>query len=237
MRSSVSANWLRISPAGVACCLTAGLVNSVFYSLMPVFLSREGYHDNGRRHVCRGDQPGGAGGAGAGRVPVGPAGAPSGRHVRAGVIVRRIRSDGVSARARSFRCSSASAACSPPAPRRSMGWARAASTIACSRGQALAATSGLLVLLVDRLHVRALRRRRDDGAARPVRSVRLPVRRARHHQLFVCARMLRRREVPREQRTSFVPGPAVAPAHLAELAAHGGRPADPELPLPAEAVS
>jgi hypothetical protein len=55
--------------------------------------------------------------------------------------------------------------------------------------------------------------------------------------VFVCARMLRRGEVPRAQRTSFVPGPAAAPAHLAELAAHGGRPADPELPLQAEAVS
>src|SRR5262249_49370031 len=30
---------LQISPAGVACCLTAGAVNSVFYSLIPVFLS------------------------------------------------------------------------------------------------------------------------------------------------------------------------------------------------------
>jgi MFS family permease len=54
--------------------------------------------------------------------------------------------------------------------------------------------------------------------------------------VFVCARMLRRREVPRAERTSFVLAPA-APTHHAELAAHGGRPAEPELPLPAEAVS
>ena len=55
--------------------------------------------------------------------------------------------------------------------------------------------------------------------------------------LFVCARMLQRSEVPREQRSSFVPAPAAAPAHHAELAAHDPRTAEQELPLQAEAVS
>ncbi len=33
----------RISPLGVACCLTAGLVNSAFYGFMPVYLARTGH--------------------------------------------------------------------------------------------------------------------------------------------------------------------------------------------------
>lgn len=33
----------RISPVGVACCLGAGLVNGAYYSLVPVFLERAGY--------------------------------------------------------------------------------------------------------------------------------------------------------------------------------------------------
>jgi MFS family permease len=33
----------RISPVGVVCCLAAGFINSAYYSLVPVYLQREGY--------------------------------------------------------------------------------------------------------------------------------------------------------------------------------------------------
>lgn len=49
----------------------------------------------------------------------------------------------------------------------------------------------------------------------------------------ICARMLQRSEVPREQRSVFVPAPA-APAHHSELAAHGGRPRTSNLIAAAE---
>ncbi len=33
----------RVSPVGVACCLASGLVNGAYYSLVPVYLERQGY--------------------------------------------------------------------------------------------------------------------------------------------------------------------------------------------------
>lgn len=33
----------RVSPVGVACCLAAGLINGAYYSLVPVYLERQGY--------------------------------------------------------------------------------------------------------------------------------------------------------------------------------------------------
>jgi MFS family permease len=36
----------RVSPVGVACCLASGFINSAYYSLVPVYLEREGHGTN-----------------------------------------------------------------------------------------------------------------------------------------------------------------------------------------------
>jgi len=226
---------LRISPAGVACCFTAGAVNSVFYSLIPVFLSREGYLASAVATLAAATNF-------AGLAVQAPVGFLSDRLGRRPVAVAVLVSSCIASVLMGLGASSIFpvflaigclfAACTAPL----YGLGSSLTNDRLQPGQALAATGGLLFSwsigsTFGPSIAGAMMGRLGPSGLFVYLSTVLAIIGA-----FVCARMLRRGEVPREQRTSFVPAPA-APAHHAELAAHGARPAEPELPLRAEAVS
>ena len=226
---------LRVSPAGVACCLTAGLVNSVFYSLIPVFLSREGYLATTVATFAAATNLSGL----AVQAPVGFLSDRLGRRpVAVAVLVSSCAASvlmglGASAIFSVFLgIGCLFAACTAPL----YGLGSSLTNDRLQPGQALAATGGLLFSwsigsTFGPSVAGVMMGRIGSSGLFVYLSVVLAI-----ITLFVCSRMLQRSEVPREQRTSFVPVPA-APPHHAELAAHGARPPEPELPLRADALS
>jgi MFS family permease len=211
----------RISPAGVACCLTAGLVNSVFYALVPVFLTTQGY---GARIAANFIAAANL----AGLAVQAPVGFFSDWVGRRPVAVAVLVSSCTAAVLMGLRENASLsvfmlvgclfAGCT--APLYSLGSSLTNDRL--ERGEALAATGGLLFSwaagsTVGPAFAGSMMGRFGPSGLFGYLAAVLGV-----IGVFICARMLQRSEVPREQRSVFVPAPA-APAYHSELAAHGGQ--------------
>jgi hypothetical protein len=211
----------QISPAGVACCLAAGLVNSVFYALVPVFLTEQGHDPRAVATFVAAanlaglavQAPVGFFSDWVGRRPVAVAVVVS--SCAAAVLMGLRENAGLSV---FMGVGCLFAGCT--APLYSLGSSLTNDRLA--RGEALAATGGLLFSWAAGSTVgptvagTVMGRIGPSGLFVYLAAVLGVI------GLFICARMLQRSEVPREQRSVFVPAPA-APAHHSELAAHGGR--------------
>lgn len=225
---------LQISPAGVACCLGAGLVNSVFYSLVPVFLTRGGHTASAVASFAAAANLAGL----AVQAPLGLLSDRAGRRpVAVAVMVSScaasvlmgLRENASLAEFVAVGC--LFAGCT--APLYSLGSSLTNDRL--ERGEALAATGGLLFAwsagsTIGPSLAGAMMGRIGSSGLFVYLTLVLGV-----IGLFICTRMLLRGEVPREQRSVFVPAPALPPRH-SELATSGRAGVD-ELLSRAETVS
>jgi MFS family permease len=224
---------LQISPTGVACCLTAGLVNSVFYSLVPVYLTRRGHDANAVATFAAATNFAGL----AVQLPVGYLSDRIGRRpvaitVLLSACAAAVLMDLGGGADLVMLMTTGCVFAGLTAPLYGLGSSLTNDRL--ERGQALAASGSLLFAwslgstFGPSVAGAMMGRLGPSGLFVYLAAVLGVI------GLFICARMLLRDEVPREQRSVFVPAPAAPPRH-SELAA-SARPTPEELLSPAETI-
>jgi MFS family permease len=214
----------RVSPVGAACCLAAGLNNGAFYSLVPVFLERAGY---GSERVATFISIATVGGL----LVQYPIGMLSDRFGRRAVIVGVIGTSFALALALAVEAGVTFATmmtlgalfAGMTAPLYGLGAGHTNDRM--ERGDYVAASGGLLFIwslgsAVSPSVAGVMMERVGPAGLFFYLSLVLAA-----LGLFTAARMLARGEVPRQDRSSFVPAASVPPRHseLASRAIHAWR--------------
>ncbi len=212
----------RVSPVGVACCLSSGLINGAYYSLVPVFLERAGYGSGSVAAYISAAMV-------AGLLVQYPVGMLSDRVGRRPVTIGAITAAIVLAIALGF------AAGVPFAAIAALGFVFAGMTAPLyglgagqtndrmERGDYVAASGGLLFVWSLGSSVSPSAAGVLMGRVGPAGLFWYIAAVLGVLGLFTATRMLLRSEVPREMRTPFVPAPSAPPRH-AELAPRLVRP-------------
>ncbi len=202
----------RVSPVGVACCLAAGLINGAYYSLVPVFLERAGYGSGSVAAYISAAMV-------AGLLVQYPVGMLSDRIGRRPVMVGAVGAAILLALALGFAAGvpflaiAALGFCFAGMTAPLYGLGAGQTNDRMERGDYVAASGGLLFIWSLGSSVSPsvagvlMGRVGPAGLFWYVAAVLLSL------GLFTAARMLARGEVPREQRTPFVPAPAAPPRH------------------------
>lgn len=212
----------RVSPVGVACCLSSGLVNGAYYSLVPVFLQRSGYGAGSVAAFISAAMV-------AGLLVQYPVGMLSDRFGRRPVTVVAIGAAFVLAivlglvRGVPFLTVAALGFLFAGMTAPLYGLGAGQTNDRMERGDYVAASGGLLFIWSLGSSVSPSIAGALMGRAGPPGLFGYLALVLAALGLFTGARMLLRGEVPREQRTKFVPAPSAPPRH-SELAA---RPAGP----------
>ena len=211
----------RVSPVGVACCLSSGLINGAFYSLAPVFLERGGYGAESVAQFISAAMV-------AGLLVQYPVGMLSDRFGRRPVMVATVGAGFVLA----IVLGLAIGAPFPGIAALGFGFAGMTAPLyglgagqtndRMERGDYVAASGGLLFVwsLGSAVSPSAAGVLMGDVGPRGLSIYLAGV--LALLGLFTGARMLLRGEVPRAQRGPFVPAPSAPPRHSELAPRHGG---------------
>ncbi|MDA8250859.1 MAG: MFS transporter [Rhodospirillales bacterium] len=212
----------RVSPVGVACCLASGLVNGAFYSLVPVFLQRSGYGAGSVAGFISAAMA-------AGLLVQYPVGLLSDRIGRRPVMVGTIAAAFLLALALGlagrvpFAATAALGFCFAGMTAPLYGLGAGQTNDRMQRGDYVAASGGLLFVWSLGSSVSPSVAGLLMGRAGPPGLFGYLALVLAALGLFTGARMLLRGEVPRAQRTAFVPAPSAPPRH-SELASRAASP-------------
>ena len=211
----------RVSPVGVACCLSSGLINGAFYSLVPVFLQRGGYGAESVAQFISAAMV-------AGLLVQYPVGIISDRFGRRPVMVGAI---GVAfvlaillglARHVSFPAIAAIGFCFAGMTAPLYGLGAGQTNDRMEKGDYVAASGGLLFVWSLGSSISPSVAGVLMGQAGPIGLFGYLALVLAALGLFTAARMLLRGEVPREERGPFVPAAAAPPRHSELASRHGG---------------